>query len=343
MNNIFENVQFIGDKEIALNEFVVSMAELISIIGAVLVTAGVGFLIEPIPAKEKRKVNNALLVYASKNNTVKEFNKKASKLESISTTTLFEKIDSGSYNAKLSRALFGGIKAYAIFDSKNNIMAYALFSSSIKDGYAYKICDKSFKSTPELNLFVKASFENAANIFGPALHKILKFNLTTFNKDEDISDADKKLASIVTYNEYLQSLGNIQFVFDKLVDKLRYIVNSKYKDSYPNGVELVDRDIEFWKQSGKTMKKVLPRLVAYLEYDFNDDEFDEDSTDVIIKSMANNIKSIGFEIESDYDNGDIITSSLSNKYPNIVIELRHIAGHNEIELTVRSTNSFIIK
>lgn len=325
---IFESVRFI-------NEFT-GFEELIGMLGAMIIIGGIGVLSEKIPAKEKRKANNALIMYASKYKTVNDFNRKACKVKQISTQELLDVIKDDD-DSNLIRSIYA--KSYAIFDAKNNIMAYALFSNNLKDGYAYKICDKSFRNTPELNTFVKASFEAEAGFYGPGLKKILKFIPTTFNKD---AYTNIKNSISISHNEYLEVLNNMKNIFDKLILSIKPLIESRYNDSYPSGIEVFNnKGIEFWEKSSNIMKEINPSLVASISYDYNDKDFDEDSIDIIMDKVKNTIKTLGFKIEEhEYYNG--ITAKENDKYPNISINFYDVGDDNCMYLEVYAVKHFII-
>lgn len=323
MLNIFENIEFIGLNESKIGDKIIE--RLIDLFNLVLTP--IYKLADSQIDKSESEVNKLLAKYASKYREVNEFNKKAAKVEHVTCGALLKELDKDEDLRIYTRYLHSA-DAYVIRDTNGNIMAYAIFNIGIENQYGYKIIDRSFKQTSELKTFVKATFENAAHVYGSGLKVILKTNQYGYKNYEAGNDA-----SVMSKQDLYRELSIMRSIYNKVLPVFK---------SAESDVLTFSEDVEsdsHYEKASRMIKKYVPKMEIYLQGPDFDDEDEEDGywdyldknpgfniddeLDAVYKKAYDICTSYGFVFEDKY----VVNKATSTKYPNIEVDL-YLSGWN---------------
>lgn len=270
---------------------------------------------------DNRNIKKALKQYCQNHKDVQILDKFVSKVVKINITDLIDNSIVDKDDAKLIRSK--PVVAYAMYDRKNNIIAYALFLYTLKDGYCYKLCDKSYGNSREIHNYVKAQFEFATRSYGAGLMSIMSYppgymtggitrrKLTYLNTDKDPYPLSRF--------EYNKIMSDMLKIGGKLEDCLNQI-KSKYNNYFGDSVvEMID--VRDQRQNSSANPYIIYELLS-------SEIFDPDDVVHMCNLIKDALKGIGFyDIECTYSDANrekgkhSISTDVSDKYTNMNVSI----------------------
>ena len=216
-------------------------------------------------------------------------------------------------------------------------MAYALFLYELKDGYCYKLCDKSYGNSKEIHNYIKAQFEFATRSYGAGLMSIMTEppgymtgDITRKRLTYLSADKDPYPVSRFEYNKIMQDMHKIGAGLESYLNQIK----SKY-----NGII----DIKDLTDGNKYNPCIMYGLLLELESGLRIGDINS-----ICNKFENELKYIGFtDIErnnhnvNEYDKYSIDADN-ADAYPNISVSI-DIYSNGEIIVYVNYSRPIIIK
>lgn len=328
-STIFDNVTFLGEGA------AISIALGTALIGALGLAYAVIYNSDP-DVIDNKNIKKALKQYCKKHKDVLIFDKCVSKVSKINITDLIDNDIVDDKDAKLIRSK--PVVAYAIYDRKNNIMAYALFLYALKDGYCYKLCDKSYGNSKEIHNYVKAQFEFVTRSYGAGLKSIMseppgymtgditRRKLTYLDVDKDPYPVSR-----FEYNKIMQDMH-------KIGARLELHLN-QIKSKYSGTIEIKDlTDNNKWNPC------IIYGLLLGTESGLPIGDINN-----ICYRFENELKNIGFA-DIEHNNHDIneynekysVDADNADEYPNISVSV-DIYSLGEIAIYVNYSRPIVIK
>ena len=342
MKELFSDIK----KEVSSNETIqegAAIAGLLFILGTIGISIVSEIINKKINKSNKDKIKQEVDNYANKYKEAKEFKNKISDIREISIDELANKGVLEDKDAKLCK--HNDMVAYAIFDKNDFILAYALFSftmsSDVINGYAFRICDKSIRHTPELAFFIKATFELNIMYYGPGLRKILSGKLRNVYSDDlgytDIVDKDGRTNSkplSISKEEFYNIVDSMEAIINKIARGMGDIY-PKYKKIYNKTITRVN-GADTFKKPFKQYYDIKPYMYAYMDLDIDrslDYKAINDLFARSVKDICGYIKKEGFDItlepgtDSYWMSGAVTRTKSSIDYPYFTILVYLSDGH----------------
>ena len=244
------------------------LIELLITIGIIVIKEVMRIRIEK---KDEIAVKTELAAYANRYPEPKAFSNKIDRVAEITIDDLKAKNLLDERDVKLCKN--NDMVAYAIYDKNDFVLSYALFSysmsSSIVNGYAYRICDKSIRHTPELAFFIKATFEYHVKYYGPGLKKILKGKYESNKLSADMF-ANKELSNkyakpeVISMDDFAAITDNMEIIINKIAIGMKDMP-SKYRTLLSGHIVRTNSSNTF-KSAFKKYTDCAPYMYASIDF-----------------------------------------------------------------------------